>query len=478
MIFNSLEFALFIPFVFLFHWLVVGKSQVGQNAFLLAASYFFYGWWDWRFLGLIAFSSLVDYGLGHGFQKATSSHQKKGLLAISLLTNLGVLLLFKYYDFFITSFQDAFSFFGHQIEASKLGIAIPVGISFYTFQTLSYTIDVYRGKIEAEKSLVGFLAYVSFFPQLVAGPIERAAQLLPQFKKVRVFDLEDAKDGVRQMLWGFFKKMVIADTAAVYVQDIFSHTDTYGGSTLVVGAVLFSFQIYCDFSGYSDIAIGLAHLFGIRLMQNFRYPYFAKDIADFWRRWHISLSTWFRDYLYIPLGGSRGSILKQVRNVFIIFLVSGFWHGPKWTYVAWGGFNALLFLPLLLMHINRNNLADSESRALWSGWKTIGQMLLTFSLVTIAWVFFRAESIAEAGNYFAGMCSKRLFTWPEVFPVTTFVFIGLMLLVEWSQRHELHPLAFEKQRFSLPVRWGIYYALLGIIIVFGGDQQTFIYFQF
>lgn len=478
MIFNSIEFALFIPLVFLLHWLLFGASRNGQNAFLLGASYFFYGWWDWRFLGLIAFSSFVDYFIGKGLVQSGEKRKRILLLSISLITNIGLLLVFKYYDFFVTSFQEAFRVFGHEIAASKLEIAIPVGISFYTFQTLSYSIDVYRNKISPESNLISFLAYVSFFPQLVAGPIERAANLLPQFKSARTFDLEQAKDGVRQMLWGFFKKMVIADTAAVYVQDIFSHSDTFAGSTLFIGAVLFSFQIYCDFSGYSDIAIGLARLFGVQLMQNFRYPYFARDIADFWRRWHISLSTWFRDYLYIPLGGSKGGVGKSIRNVFIIFLVSGFWHGPKWTFVGWGLFNALLFLPLMLLQLNRKHTKESESTGLLPNAKEALQIIVTFLVVTIAWVFFRADSIGDAWTYLGGLFSSSLFSKPEVLPFTTFAFIGLMLLVEWVQRHKKHALEIGSFRWPFVVRWGMYYALLLIILVFGGDQQEFIYFQF
>ena len=356
MFFNSIDFAIFLPIVFFLHWFVVSKSLRLQNLLIVAASYLFYSWWDWRFLSLIIFSTLVDYLVGLALHKEENKSKRQVLLLVSILVNLGFLGFFKYYNFFLDNFVTAFSFFGAEFNTNSLNIILPVGISFYTFQTLSYTIDVYRRNLEPTKDFIAFAAFVGFFPQLVAGPIERATNLLPQFYTKRTFDYDNAVDGLRQILWGLFKKIVIADNCAQYANMIFNHSTDYSGSTLVLGALFFTFQIYGDFSGYSDIAIGTSRLFGINLMKNFAFPYFSRDIAEFWRRWHISLSTWFRDYLYIPLSGSRGSTLMKVRNTFIIFIVSGFWHGANWTFIVWGLLNALYFLPLLLLYKNRKNL--------------------------------------------------------------------------------------------------------------------------
>jgi D-alanyl-lipoteichoic acid acyltransferase DltB (MBOAT superfamily) len=363
MLFNSIDFALFLPIVFILYWFFINKNLKLQNILLVIASYVFYGWWDWRFLSLIVFSSFVDYSVGVALSKTNLEHKRKLLLWTSILINLGFLGFFKYYNFFAESFADAFTLFGRHMEPSRLQILLPVGISFYTFQTLSYSIDVYKRKLEPTKDVVAFFAFVSFFPQLVAGPIERATNLLPQFYKKRHFVYAKAVDGMRQILWGLFKKMVIADNCAEYANQIFNNYEDYSGSTLFLGALFFTFQIYGDFSGYSDIAIGTSRLFGFNLMQNFAFPYFSRDIAEFWRRWHISLSTWFRDYLYIPLGGSRGGTWMKVRNTFIIFIVSGFWHGANWTFLIWGFLNALYFLPLLLMKKNRahtNTVAEGK----------------------------------------------------------------------------------------------------------------------
>jgi D-alanyl-lipoteichoic acid acyltransferase DltB (MBOAT superfamily) len=356
MLFNSIDFAIFLPIVFVLYWFVANKNFKLQNFLIVAASYLFYGWWDWRFLSLILFSTIIDYTIGQKLRVEENETKRKVLLWSSILLNLGFLGFFKYYNFFLDNFITAFSFFGTEINANSLNIILPVGISFYTFQTLSYTIDVYKRKLEPTKDIIAFSAFVSFFPQLVAGPIERATNLLPQFYKKREFNYAKAVDGMRQILWGLFKKIVIADNCALYANEIFYNSSGYTGSTLFMGAIFFTFQIYCDFSGYSDIAIGTSRLFGFNLKQNFAFPYFSRDIAEFWRRWHISLSTWFRDYLYIPLGGSRGGKWNKIRNVFIIFLVSGFWHGANWTFIIWGTLNALFFLPLLLTNKNRNNL--------------------------------------------------------------------------------------------------------------------------
>lgn len=361
MLFNSLAFAVFLPIVFVLYWFVFNRNLKWQNAFVVVASYVFYGWWDWRFLLLIAFTSLCSYVSGLYIERYREKGNEKAAKWVSvsnIVLNIGILGFFKYCNFFITSFVDAFSLVGIHLSETTLQIILPVGISFYTFQAISYSIDVYKKKLEVTKDVVAFFAFVSFFPQLVAGPIERATHLLPQFYGRRVFDEAKATDGMRQILWGLFKKMVVADNCAVVVDTIFANYQQESGSTLLFGAVLFAFQIYGDFSGYSDIAIGCARLFGIELKRNFNYPYFSRDIAEFWRRWHISLTTWFRDYVYIPFGGSRTSKAKVVRNTFIIFLVSGLWHGPNWTFVTWGFYHALLFLPLLLFGANRRYTSE------------------------------------------------------------------------------------------------------------------------
>ena len=478
MLFNSIDFAIFLPVVFLIYWFVVSRNLKLQNAFLLVASYFFYGWWDWRFLSLIFVSSLVDFIVGQSLSRQQKPSKRKLLLAISIIVNIGFLGFFKYYNFFVESFIDAFSLMGASIKPGLLSIILPVGISFYTFQTLSYTIDIYRKKLEPTKDIIAFFAFVSFFPQLVAGPIERATNLLPQFYKKRTFDFAKASDGMRQILWGLFKKIVIADNCAFYVNDIFSNYQDYSGSTLVLGAFFFALQIYGDFSGYSDIAIGTARLFGINLMRNFAYPYFARDIAEFWRRWHISLSTWFRDYLYIPLGGSRGSKLNVVRNIFIIFIVSGFWHGANWTFLAWGFLHALYFLPLMLLNVNRKNLDVAAAKRYLPSLREVASILLTFLLVTFAWIFFRAENITHAFDYIAGIFSSSILNTPEKFPLNILVLIFLLIIIEWLQRRKQHGLEIADYKIPFIVRWLIYYTIVVLIIIYNGEQQDFIYFQF
>ncbi|MDC0957853.1 MBOAT family protein, partial [Flavobacteriaceae bacterium] len=396
MLFNSLDFALFLPIVFLLYWFVAQKNLKLQNTLIVLASYVFYGWWDWRFLSLIIFSTVVDYLIGQRLRTEDKQSKRKALLWTSITLNLGFLGFFKYYNFFLENFVDAFSLFGIQINTNSLNIILPVGISFYTFQTLSYTIDVYRKKLEPTKDFMAFSAFVCFFPQLVAGPIERATNLLPQFYKKRTFEYNKAVDGMRQILWGLFKKVVIADNCAVFANQIFNNSDDMNGSTLVLGAIFFTFQIYGDFSGYSDIAIGTSRLFGFDLKQNFATPYFSRDIAEFWRRWHISLSTWFRDYLYIPLGGSRGGTWIKVRNTFVIFLVSGFWHGANWTFIIWGALNAIYFLPLLLTNNNRKNLGVVAEGKYLPSFRELFAMLTTFLLTVFAWIFFRADNVNHA----------------------------------------------------------------------------------
>lgn len=403
MLFNSLDFAIFLPIVFLLYWFAMNRNLKVQNFLIVVASYIFYGWWDWRFLSLIVFSTSVDFFICQGLHKSSKRVKRKLLLWISISLNLGFLGVFKYYNFFIENFIEAFSYFGQSISVSSLNIILPVGISFYTFQTLSYSINVYRRKLEPTNDFVAFAAFVSFFPQLVSGPIERATNLLPQFYKKRQFDYKNAVDGMRQILWGLFKKVVIADNSARIDNKIFNNYPEYGGSTLLLGTLFFTFQIYGDFSGYSDIAIGTSRLFGFSLMRNFAFPYFSRDIAEFWRRWHISLSTWFRDYLYIPLGGSKGGLARKVRNTFIIFIVSGFWHGANWTFIVWGALNAIYFLPLLLAKRNRVNTDNVAEGKLLPNLKELSQILLTFILTIIAWVFFRSATVHDALLFLSGI---------------------------------------------------------------------------
>ncbi|MBA7546369.1 Peptidoglycan O-acetyltransferase [subsurface metagenome] len=385
---------------------------------------------------------------------------------------------FKYYNFFAENFINAFTIFGKHPDITSINIILPVGISFYTFQTLSYSIDVYRGKFKPTKDIIAFFAFVAFFPQLVAGPIERATNLLPQFYKKRYFEYNKAVDGMRQILWGLFKKIVIADNCARYVNVIFSNYSGYSGSTLVIGLLLFTFQIYGDFSGYSDIAIGTARLFGFSLMRNFAYPYFSRDIAEYWRRWHISLSSWFRDYVYIPLGGSRGSTWMKIRNIFIIFLVTGFWHGANWTFIAWGFINACYFLPLMLMKQNRKYLDVVAEGKILPNIKELFQIGATFFITCMARVFFRSESISGAFHYIRIMFSASLLTIPSILPRRLIPAIILFIVIEWIQREKQHALQIDSFKLPEIVKWGLYYSLIIIIIVFGGTQQDFFYFQF
>ncbi len=543
MLFNSIEFAVFLPLVFLLYWFVFDyalrrcrRQLLWQNLFVVVASYVFYGWWNWRFLILIAITTVCSYlsgllieysfrakqceedtSIGGGISSQSISElQRKqkpcrkrlGVclcrsprvwLWLNILLNLAILGTYKYYDFFALSFAQLF---GLQSDHLLLHLILPVGISFYTFQALSYSIDVYRRQVPATRDLVAFAAFLSFFPLLVAGPIERATHLLPQFQQRRHFDYAQAVDGMRQILWGLFKKIVVADNCASYVDQVFADYTAYSGSTLVLAAVLFTIQIYGDFSGYSDIALGTSKLFGIRAMRNFNVPYFSRDIAEFWRRWHISLTTWFRDYVYIPFGGSRPTVPAGVRhkeaykravivrNTFIIFLLSGFWHGANWTFVAWGAYHALLFMPLILLGKNRRyrdtvatyTTADGTVRSrLLPSWHEALQMIVTFVLVALGWILFRADTIAQFGGYVAGMCSKSLFSVPwlinRAFYIPLFCAILIVFGVEWLNRNQAHGLELSKIK-PLGVRLAIYYVLMIYIIVNAGAEQTFIYFQF
>ena len=483
MLFNSLDFAVFLPIVFLLYWFVAQKNIKLQNALIVIASYLFYGWWDWRFLSLILFSTIIDYAVGQKLRNEEKEIKRKMLLWTSIIVNLGFLGFFKYYNFFLENFVDAFSLFGMQINANSLNIILPVGISFYTFQTLSYTIDVYRKKLEPTQDFIAFSAFVCFFPQLVAGPIERATNLLPQFYKKRTFDYHKAVDGMRQILWGLFKKVVIADNCAEFANQIFNNSADMNGSTLVLGAIFFTFQIYGDFSGYSDIAIGTSRLFGFNLKQNFSTPYFSRDIAEFWRRWHISLSTWIRDYLYIPLGGSRGGTWMKIRNTFAIFIVSGFWHGANWTFIIWGALNAIYFLPLLLLNKNRINTDVVAQNKNIPSLKELLLMINTFVLTVFAWIFFRAENISHACSYINTIFSELIFTIPEFQNMKqagiTLLLIMFFMIIEWFGRKEKYAYENIKNINDTFKRHVIYILTIVIILMFGNFQENqFIYFQF
>lgn len=475
MLFTSAEFLVFLPIVFALYWVLASRLK-WQNALIVVASYVFYGWWDWRFLLLIAFTSLCSYLFGLLISKSMAegkNRRARQFNVLNIVINIAILALFKYHNFFVESLIELFPSIG--AEKLLLNLILPVGISFYTFQALSYTIDVYRQKLEPTHDIVQFFAYVSFFPQLVAGPIERATQLLPQFGKQKQFDYAVAVDGIRQMLWGFFKKIVVADNCATYVDEIWGNIAGQSSLNLILAAVLFSVQIYCDFSGYSDIAIGCAKLFGIKLMRNFNVPYFSRDIAEFWRRWHISLTTWFRDYVYIPLGGSRVSKVKVVRNTFVIFLLSGFWHGANWTFIVWGTFHALLFLPLILLNKNRK-YTDTVATGKWlPSFKELGQMLLTFVLAAMGWILFRSQTIGEAFSFYAGMFNGS-FSEGGV-PKRTLCFVMVLFVVEWLQRGREHGLELSGVRSGV-LRYVCYLTLLAMIFVFGVFNESFIYFQF
>lgn len=476
MIFNSIDFAIYLPLVFLIYWFLLGKNLRAQNFFLLVASYVFYGWWDWRFLSLITISSLIDYIVALRLQSTNDTKQRKIWLMVTLVSNLGLLGFFKYYNFFLDSLTHSFTFFGQTIDVQRLNIILPVGISFYTFQTLSYTIDVYRKNLAACPNLVTFLGYVSFFPQLVAGPIERASNLLPQFEKPRVFDTANARQGFNQMIYGFFKKIVIADTCAIYADEIFAHYTEHSSLILLLGIIYFSVQIYADFSGYSDIALGISKMFGFELMTNFKMPNFSRDVAEYWRRWHISLSTWFKDYLYIPLGGSEGGKWMIFRNTMLVFLISGLWHGASWNFVIWGGLNGLLFLPLIITKNNRKYMDTAATGRILPTPKECFQIGTTFMLITFTRIFFRSETLDQATGYAASLFSFRWGTDWGLDGIERFAFEIVPLILffkayEWSKRHN------QNQMIRNNVEMAIVLVLLAVFGVYDGTSN-FIYFQF
>jgi alginate O-acetyltransferase complex protein AlgI len=482
MLFNTIGFAIFLPIVFVLYWFVFNKRLLYQNALLLISSYYFYACWDWRFLFLLMFSTLLDYYTGLKMSHAKNKSSKKFWFWLSVSINLGFLGVFKYYNFFAQSFAEVLAPFGVHLSPLVLTVILPVGISFYTFHGLSYVIDIYKDRIKAEKNFIDYAVFVSFFPLLVAGPIERATHLLPQIQRKRIFSYDQAVDGLKQILWGLFKKMVIADNCAMFANQIFNNSTHYSGSTLVLGALFFTFQIYCDFSGYSDIALGTARLFGIELLRNFSYPYFSRDIAEFWRRWHISLSTWFRDYLYIPLGGSSGGNWMRIRNTLIIFLVSGFWHGANWTFIAWGLLNAIFIMPSILLKTNRRNVDIVAQGRLWPNFKELVSMIITFALTVFAWIFFRSESISYAFHYIQKIFSKSLFSKPHFqsmgLSIPIIVLTCFFMIIEWLGREHKYPI--EKMFSNSPrfLRVLFFYFIVLLIFTFAGSNQQFIYFQF
>ena len=480
MLFNSFEFLVFLPIVFMLYWFVF-RGRRWQNLLVVTASYVFYGWWDWRFLLLIALTSVCVYGSGLLLEHYEGRRRRQQIVcAVNIVFNLGILGVFKYYNFFVENLDALFGMMGYHLDWVTMIVILPVGISFYTFQALSYTIDVYQKRLPATHDIIEFLAYISFFPQLVAGPIERATNLLPQFQRMRQFDYAKAVDGMRQMLWGFLKKLVIADNCATVVNEYWNHYQDLPGVSLFLMGVLFTFQIYCDFSGYSDIAIGCARLFGFNLMRNFNFPYFSRSIPEFWRRWHISLTTWFRDYIYFPLGGSRCDKWKIIRNVYIVWGISGLWHGANWTFICWGLFHATLLAIYNIFGINtKYKQVVAYGKYLPNIRETL-QIALTFFLTVIGWIIFRAESMTQAVDFLTAMVSNRFFDASDLHGVT-YIYFGIALLaVEWLQRDKQHALQFSdaKPFNHRLVRWGIYYIILLLIAKYAGSSQTFIYFQF
>ena len=477
MFFNSFHFALFLPLIFVLYWFVFNKSKSTQNFLLICASYYFYSCWNWHFLFLLVFSTLLDYFAALQIEKSKTAKRSKIILWICVSINLGFLGVFKYYNFFADSFSALLASCGVNASPVLLNIILPVGISFYTFHGLSYIIDIYYKRIKAEPNFIDYSLFVSYFPLLVAGPIERATHLLPQIKVKRNFNFDKAKQGIYQIIWGLVKKIVIADSCAVYANQIFDHYQNMNSLSLILGTVYFAFQIYGDFSGYSDIALGTSKLFGIDLLKNFDFPYFSRDIAEFWRKWHISLSSWFKDYVYIPLGGSAGSVWLKVRNTFIIFLVSGFWHGANWTYVAWGFINALYFLPLLLLKQNRKNINSIKLTFDFSSFKEIFNLLLTFGITCFAWIFFRSKSITDAFLYikkiFVNWTFKEQYFEIERYNYELLYLIVVFVIVEWNFKEKIEPISGKYSWIKLAL-------CLAAILALGvfSDSKEFIYFQF
>lgn len=484
MLFNSIEFLIFLPIVFVLYWFVFNQKLSWQNALVLVASYFFYGWWSWQFMGLLLLSTFLDYAYGFGVA-STNKTKAKIFLWLSIINNLGILGIFKYYNFFATQFQQGFEFLGLHTNPVLLNIVLPVGISFYTFHGMSYVFDIYRQEQKPVKSWIDYAVFVSFFPLLVAGPIERASHLLPQVQKRRVFNYNQAVEGCRLIIWGLFKKVVVADTIAGSVDIVFNNYHDYNGLTLLIGAIAFSFQIYGDFSGYSDIALGTAKLFGFELLSNFKFPYFSRDIAEFWRRWHISLSSWFRDYLYIPLGGSKQGKTKAIFNTFIIFLVSGFWHGASWNFITWGAIHAMGFLPFLLLGQNRKHVTNvvANDRKL-PDMKEFFQMLATFTFVTFAWIFFRSNNLQSALGYIYHIATLQNMETTldtkdiiDLFGLKSMLLIGILLYFDWCFRRNERVISFSQNNTVQRILYVILALSICVALIIN-NNESFIYFQF
>lgn len=482
MLFNSLEFALFLIIAFTMYWFLFKNKLKYQNIFLLISSYLFYSFWDWRFSFLLLFSTILDYLTGIKIFESKKKDLKLFWMWLSIIINIGFLGVFKYFNFFYDSLENAMNLIGIKTNLNSFQIILPVGISFYTFHGISYVIDMYNNKIEPERNLINYGVFVSFFPLLVAGPIERATHLLPQIKKERTFSYIKSVDGLKRILWGLFKKMVIADNCADIVNTIFGNFSTYSGSTLFLGGILFSIQIYCDFSGYSDVALGTAQLFGITLLKNFSYPYFSRDIAEFWRRWHISLSSWFKDYLYFPLGGSKGGLWMRVRNTFIIFIISGLWHGANWTFIAWGLLNAFYILPSIVFQTNRRNIAIvAEGKVLPTAIELL-QIIKTFILATFAWILFRSNNLKDAYHYISKILSNSIFQTPETTKFENITLLTILIIfffiIEWLGREKEYAIQEIGRKWTRISRWIFYIITIFLAFFFSGKEQEFIYFQF
>ncbi|OFY49205.1 MAG: hypothetical protein A2Y87_04220, partial [Bacteroidetes bacterium RBG_13_46_8] len=487
--FNSLAFAIFLPVVFILYWYVVNKNLKIQNILLLLASYFFYGWWDWRFLILLIAISVFNYFTGILIDKDETGKTRGKWLALGLLVNLGMLCVFKYYNFFIDSFIDLVSLFGYNLSRSTTRIILPLGISFYTFLSLSYILDIYKRNLKAHRNILEVLLSLSFFPIILAGPIQRPSTLLPQIARKREFNYPGAGDGLKQILWGLFVKTVIADNLAPSVDTIFKNYADHSGSILLIGAILYAIQIYADFSGYSNIAIGTGKLFGFNLMQNFAYPYFGRDISEFWKRWHISLTTWFRDYLFLPLSVtiSRGIKKEKVgfvkADLFIYIVASavtwfltGLWHGANYTFIVWGLIHGFFLILYQWQKQPRKKLFKKIGIKNSNSFVVFFETILTVFIVLLAWIFFRSDSIAQSFAYLGKMFSTPVFEIPSGMIIMNLFWVALLLIAEWIQRDKQHALQFGK--FPVYARWAVYYALVILIIFMGGKQETFIYFQF
>jgi alginate O-acetyltransferase complex protein AlgI len=488
MLFNSIDFAFFLPIVFILYWLLPKRNYFFQNILLLLASYYFYGSWDVRFLTLLAFSTFLDYSTGLQIYNASTISKKKIWLTISVVINVGFLAFFKYYNFFVESFAELLLNFGLKPNYTLLQIVLPVGISFYTFHGLSYVFDIYREKIKPTKNIIDYSLFVSFFPLLVAGPIERATHLLPQIQSARSFDTHKFSDGLRQILWGLFKKVIIADNCAQYSSMVFNHYEHHTGGALLLGALFFMFEVYGDFSGYSDIALGTARLFGFELLQNFSFPYFSRNISEFWTRWHISLSSWFRDYVYIPLGGGRVGKWKKLRNVFVVFLLSGFWHGASFNRILWGGLHAVFMIPIVLFPANECRYQEIVAKGkLFPSIKEFFQIISTFLLCTLALIVFRTTSIGASIYYlkqiFQSLFKTTIFSqiaefWKSSIGWTPTLLIVVFIVFEWLNRSRKYAFENFAQKLPLPIRWLGYFLVLTAIFLFANRSRQFIYFQF